>query len=79
MKTARRSQSGGYGKTWSKSNDQQKIELACRELEVAQGWSHDRGRFDFEVKEVNGVATVSLLPNEPHLTCAVLRYINERC
>jgi hypothetical protein len=52
------------GKTWSKSNDQQKIELACRELEVAQGWSHDRGRFDFEVKEVNGVATVSLLPND---------------
>lgn len=52
------------GKTWSKSNDQQKIELACREIEVAQVWSHDRGRFDFEVQDVNGVATVCLRPNE---------------
>lgn len=37
------------GKNWSKSNDHRKAELACREIELKQSWSHDRGRFDFEV------------------------------
>jgi hypothetical protein len=48
------------GKVWSKSNDHLRIEKACREIEIAQGWSHDRGRFDFDVSE-NG--TVELKPN----------------
>lgn len=37
------------GKVWSKSNDHMKIEKACREIEIMHGWSHDRGRFDFDV------------------------------
>jgi hypothetical protein len=52
------------GKVWSKTNDQQKAELACREIEVKQGWSHDRGRFDFEVRVENGEKTVNLLRND---------------
>ena len=52
------------GKVWSKTNDQQKAELACREIEVKQGWSHDRGRFDFEVREENGQTKVNLLRND---------------
>ncbi|MDT8853551.1 relaxase/mobilization nuclease domain-containing protein [Paracoccaceae bacterium Fryx2] len=52
------------GKTWSKSNDQQKAELACREIEMKQGWSHDRGRFDFDVTDENGELTVSLRRND---------------
>lgn len=48
------------GKVWSKSNDHLRIEKACREIEVAQGWSHDRGRFDFDVS-ANG--SVELKPN----------------
>jgi hypothetical protein len=48
------------GKVWSKSNDHLRIEKACREIELAQGWSHDRGRFDFDVSADGAVA---LKPN----------------
>lgn len=48
------------GKVWSKSNDHLRIEQACREIEIKQGWSHDRGRFEFEVG-ANGA--VQLKPN----------------
>lgn len=48
------------GKVWSKSNDHLRIEKSCREIEVAQGWSHDRGRFDFDV---SADGTVALKPN----------------
>ena len=48
------------GKVWSKSQDHKRIEKACREIEVAQSWSHDRGRFDFEVSP-DGI--VELKPN----------------
>ncbi len=37
------------GKVWSKSNDHMRVEKACREIEVLQGWSHDRGQFDFDI------------------------------
>jgi hypothetical protein len=37
------------GKVWSKSNDHMRVEKACREIEVMQGWSHDRGQFDFDI------------------------------
>ena len=49
------------GKVWSKSNDHLRIEKACREIELKQGWSHDRGRFDFEV---GADGSVELKPNE---------------
>ncbi|MFX0546248.1 relaxase/mobilization nuclease domain-containing protein [Roseovarius sp. S1116L3] len=39
------------GQVWSKSNDHAKAEAACRQIELDQGWSHDRGRFDFDVIE----------------------------
>ncbi|MFD0860514.1 relaxase/mobilization nuclease domain-containing protein [Roseovarius aquimarinus] len=42
------------GRVWSKSNDMQKAELACRQMELDNGWPHDRGRFDFDVIEKNG-------------------------
>jgi len=48
------------GKVWSKSNDRLRIEKACREIELAQGWSHDRGRFAFDV---TADGTVALTPN----------------
>lgn len=48
------------GKVWSKSNDHLRIEKACREIELAQGWSHDRGRFDFDV---SADGTVELKPD----------------
>ncbi|MCL3883893.1 relaxase/mobilization nuclease domain-containing protein [Marivita sp. GX14005] len=48
------------GKVWSKSNDHLRIEKACREIELAQGWSHDRGRFEFDV---SADGTVALRPN----------------
>lgn len=48
------------GKVWSKSQDYMKAEKACREIEFAQGWSHDRGRFDFDVAPDG---TVELKPN----------------
>jgi 5S rRNA maturation endonuclease (ribonuclease M5) len=48
------------GKVWSKSNDHLRIEMACREIELAQGWSHDRGRFEFDV---SADGTVALKPN----------------
>jgi 5S rRNA maturation endonuclease (ribonuclease M5) len=50
------------GKVWSKSNDHMKIEKACREIELKQGWTHDRGRFDFDVIEKDGAPTVQLKP-----------------
>lgn len=43
------------GKVWSKSNDHARIEKACREIEIMQGWSHDRGRFAFEVNQDGAV------------------------
>ena len=49
------------GKVWSKSNDHLRIEQACREIEIKQGWSHDRGRFDFDV---GADGTVELKRNE---------------
>ncbi len=48
------------GKVWSKSNDHLRIEKACREIELAQGWSHDRGRFEFDV---SADGAVELKPN----------------
>ncbi|MBM2333958.1 hypothetical protein JQX24_23875, partial [Marivita cryptomonadis] len=48
------------GKVWSKSNDHLRIEKACREIELAQGWSHDRGRCAFDV---SADGTVELQPN----------------
>lgn len=51
------------GKTWSKSNDRQKAEAACRQIELDQGWSHDRGRFDFGVDEQEGRKIATLKPN----------------
>ncbi len=48
------------GKVWSKTNDHLRIEKACREIELEQGWSHDRGRCDFEV---SADGTVALKPN----------------
>lgn len=48
------------GKVWSKTHDHLRIEKTCREIESAQGWSHDRGRFEFDVS-ANG--TVALKPN----------------
>lgn len=50
------------GLVWSKSNDQQKAELACRQIEVDQGWTHDRGRFDFKVVACGGQKIVELQP-----------------
>ena len=48
------------GKVWSKSNDHMRIEKACREIELTQGWSHDRGRYDFDASDDG---TVELKPN----------------
>lgn len=50
------------GKAWSKSNDQQKAELACRQIELDQGWTADRGRFDVAVDEVDGRQIARLVP-----------------
>lgn len=49
----------GTGKNWSKSHDMMRAEQACREIELAEGWTHDRGRFDFDVKHDG---TVELKP-----------------
>lgn len=43
------------GRVWSKSNDHMRAEKACREIELKQGWSHDRGRFDFIVNDAGEV------------------------
>lgn len=51
------------GQVWSKSNDQQKAEAACRQIELDQGWSHDRGRFDFDVIEKDGRKIARLKKN----------------
>ncbi len=48
------------GKVWCKSNDHMRAEKSCREIELQQGWSHDRGRFDFIVNELG---EVELRPN----------------
>lgn len=53
------------GKVWSKSQDHQKAELACRQIELDQGWTHERGRFDFDVVEKDGQAIVQLRPAWP--------------
>lgn len=50
------------GKAWSKSNDQQKAELACRQIELDHGWTADRGRFDVAVDEVDGRQIARLVP-----------------
>lgn len=50
------------GLAFSKSQDMAKVELACRELEVANGWSNDRGRFDFELIEDENGHRVELRP-----------------
>ncbi|MFD2741714.1 relaxase/mobilization nuclease domain-containing protein, partial [Sulfitobacter aestuarii] len=51
------------GKVWSKSNDHGKAEAACRQIELSQGWSHDRGRFDFDVIEKSGRKLARLKKN----------------
>jgi hypothetical protein len=52
------------GLAWSKSNDWQKAEQACRQIEYDQGWSHDRGRFDFDmVENDDGMMVAELKPN----------------
>lgn len=51
------------GLTWSKSQDMMKIEATCRQIELDQGWSHDRGRFDFDVTEIDGQEIATLKPN----------------
>ncbi len=51
------------GKVWAKSNDHQKAEAACRQIELDQGWSHDRGRFDFDVIEKDGRKIAKLKKN----------------
>lgn len=51
------------GKVWSKSKDFQRIEEACRQIEVEQGWTHDRGRFDFDIVDKDGVKMIELRPN----------------
>jgi hypothetical protein len=50
------------GKAWSKSNDRQKAELACRQIELAQGWTADRGRFDVAIDELDGKQCARLVP-----------------
>ncbi|WP_101341205.1 relaxase/mobilization nuclease domain-containing protein [Cereibacter azotoformans] len=50
------------GKVWSKSKDHEKAELACRQIELDQGWSHDRSRFDFVVVVTEGRRVAQLLP-----------------
>lgn len=50
------------GKAWSKSNDRQKAELACRQIELDQGWTADRGRFDVTVSEADGRPIANVLP-----------------
>ncbi|WP_281969124.1 relaxase/mobilization nuclease domain-containing protein [Roseovarius nanhaiticus] len=51
------------GQVWSKSNDHAKAEAACRQIELDQGWSHDRGRFDFDVIEKDGRKIAKLKKN----------------
>lgn len=53
------------GKAWSKSNDRQKAELACRQIELDQGWTADRGRFDVTVGEADGRPIASVVPKPP--------------
>lgn len=50
------------GKAWSKSNDRQKAELACRQIELDQGWTADRGRFDVAIDELDGKQCARLVP-----------------
>ena len=50
------------GKAWSKSNDRQKAELACRQIELDQGWTADRGRFDVTVGDADGRPIASVVP-----------------
>ncbi|PTR12947.1 relaxase/mobilization nuclease domain-containing protein [Cereibacter azotoformans] len=49
-------------KVWSKSKDHEKAELACRQIELDQGWSHDRGHFDLVVVVTEGRRVARLLP-----------------
>ena len=50
---------------WRSSRSYERIELACRKIELAQGWSQDRGRFDIEVDEDADDPTVRLVPKPP--------------
>ena len=47
---------------WRSSNSYARIELACRKIELTQGWSQDRGRFDIAVGEDGDGPTVKLVP-----------------
>lgn len=47
---------------WRSANSYLRIELACRKIELAQGWSQDRGRFDIKVGEDANGPTVKLVP-----------------
>lgn len=42
------------GVTWSKSGDRKKAELACRQIELDQGWKQDPGQFDVRIDEHEG-------------------------
>lgn len=50
------------GKAWSKSRDREKAEQACRQIELDQGWTADRGRFDVAVYGADGKQSVRLVP-----------------
>jgi len=48
--------------TWSKSGDRAKAELACRQIELDQGWKREHGRFDVTVEDVEGRQIARLVP-----------------
>lgn len=50
------------GKAWSKSRDREKAEQACRQIELEQGWTADRGRFDVAIDKVDGKQNARLVP-----------------
>jgi len=49
-------------KALSLSNDYLKLEKACREIELQQGWAEDPGRFDVVVEETTDGPVVTLVP-----------------
>jgi hypothetical protein len=49
-------------KALSFSNDYMKLEEACRQIEVNQGWSADRGRFDVVVDKILDGPVIRLVP-----------------
>ena len=53
------------GKAWSKGQDRMKAEQACRQIELDQGWTSDRGRFDVAIKREKGRPVAQLKPKPP--------------